>query len=84
MSDTLLLTEEREEEWSEGVGGWGGGSFLIEFPDNTEINLTPVKFDYSAAAPPILRSVFLSFFFPFLLFLSASSKQTLLIQITLS
>lgn len=57
-----------EEGWMEGgrQGGGGGGSgggrrrggrggcFLIEFPDNAEINLTPVKFDYisSAVAPP--------------------------------
>lgn len=45
------LTHKGGEEGGEG-GGEGGGeeAFLIEFPDNTEINLTPVKFDYSSAA----------------------------------
>lgn len=33
-----------------GDGGGAGGPFLIEFPDNTEINLTPVKFEYSPGA----------------------------------
>lgn len=44
MSDTLLLTKGERREESE------GGSFLIEFPDNMEINLTPVKFDYSSGS----------------------------------
>lgn len=50
------LTHKGGEEG--GRRGGEGGSFLIEFPDNTEINLTPVKFEYSsgavhAAAPPL-------------------------------
>lgn len=36
-----------------GGTGWAGLRFLIEFPDNAGINLTPVKFDYiSGAVPP--------------------------------
>lgn len=59
MSDTLLLTKEREGGQEGGragaaVGAGGAGdagvAFLIEFPDNAEINLTPVKFDYVASA----------------------------------
>lgn len=50
MSDTLSHKGGKEGEEC-GVGGEGvGGSFLIEFSDNTEINLTPLKFDYSSAA----------------------------------
>lgn len=80
MSDTLLLTKEERREESRGeVGGGEGGTvgcgvverkgggwvrFLIEFPDNAEINLTPVKFDYISGAvlsllscpPPVLPS----------------------------
>jgi len=56
MSDTLLLTKERREERE-------GGSLLIEFPDNVEINLTPAKFDYSSGAvlscSPVVKCVFL-------------------------
>lgn len=63
-----------------GVGG-GGGGFLIEFPDNAEINLTPVKFDYISGAvlscSPTVTPLFLSFLcppppsFPLPLFVSA-------------
>lgn len=40
------------EEVAVGAGGAGdaGVAFLIEFPDNAEINLTPVKFDYISSA----------------------------------
>lgn len=59
-------------------GGEGGGSFLIEFPDNTEINLTPVKFDYSSGAvlscsPFVKCKCFFSFFFSLSLSLCVSA-----------
>lgn len=72
------------------------GSFLIEFPDKTEINLTPLKFDYSSAAevpcPIIVRSMFLSSSLSHLLLfllihsltIPATPSKTLLICITLS
>lgn len=41
MSDTLLLTKEEEGGEEGGRARGDGGSFLIEFPDNTGINLTP-------------------------------------------
>lgn len=70
----------------------GGGGFLIEFPDNAEINLTPVKFDYISGAvlscSPTVTPLFLSFLRPPLVHSPAlcfcCSEQTLLIQITLS
>lgn len=71
MSDTLLLTKEEQRERREGGGGVKVaavvvGGFLIEFPDNTEINLTPVKFDYISGAvlscSPTVTPLFLSFF----------------------
>lgn len=66
MSDTL------SHKAGEEGGVWGGrgvgGSFLIEFSDNTEINLTPLKFDYSSAAVlshPSCCGLYVSFlFFP--------------------
>lgn len=42
-------SQSQRRERGRRVGG-GGGSLLIEFPDNTEINLTPLKSDYSSAA----------------------------------
>lgn len=60
----------------------GKGSFLIEFPDNTEINLTPVKFDYISGAvlscSPAVSPLFLSSLhplsFPLPLFVSATAN----------
>lgn len=64
------LTHKGEEEGGECVCVWGGDSFLIEFPDNTEINLTPVKFDYISvpvlSCSPIVKCMclFSLFLFP--------------------
>lgn len=79
MSDTLLLTKEESEG---GERGEEGGSFLIEFPDNTEINLTPVKFDYISGAvlscSPIVKCMCL---FSFRLSLSLSLALSLFVSV---